>query len=391
MKIKVNVKNVLIASALGALVLTGCAHNNTEVGKINNHANNYNDSNYVLMETTSPVDNKNIVDNTIQYGKYYTIEDTTLIDMDRNEVLAVIKKDTYLAILGEDENDYFVRYLDLVGYVPKDAVAIEEYNIYNDNSIKEVKPYTVKHMIRANDNVNIREDMSTDSNILGMIYNGNSVEILDHLDGWYQFEYDGTIAYVKDDYFDEEFVVEGNILKVCYIIEPTELLYEDSNESQRTLDYYETCEVLSEDSEYYLVIVDNVVGRIKKDTCFELEGKTVVVDISSQSLKLYHNNVVLLSTNVVTGKDSTPTDEGLYSIYSKETDRYLVGDGYKSYVNYWMPYNLDEGLHDATWRDTFGGDIYHDNGSHGCVNMDLDDVEVLYNNVEVGTKVLVHK
>jgi hypothetical protein len=246
-------------------------------------------------------------------------------------------------------------------------------------------------MIRAHDYVNIREDMSTDSNILGMIYNGHSVEILDHLDGWYQFEYDGTIAYVKDDYFDEDFVVEGNILKVCYIIEPTELLYEDSNESQRTLDYYETCEVLSEDSEYYLVIVDNVVGRIKKDTCFELEGKTVVVDISSQSLKLYHNNVVLLSTNVVTGKDSTPTDEGLYSIYSKETDRYLVGDGYKSYVNYWMPYNLDEGLHDATWRDTFGGDIYHDNGSHGCVNMDLDDVEVLYNNVEVGTKVLVHK
>ena len=391
MKIKVNMKNVLIASALGAFVLTGCAHNNTEIGKINNHANNYNDSNYVLMETASPADNKNIVDNTIQYGKYYTIEDTTLIDMDRNEVLAVINKDTYLAVLGEDENDYFVRYLDYIGYVPKNAVAIEEYNLYNDNSIEQVKPYTIKHMIRANDNVNIREDMSTDSNILGMIYNGNSVEILDHLDGWYKFEYDGTIAYVKDDYFDEDFVVEGNILKVCYIIEPTELLYEDSNESQRTLDYYETCEVLSEDSEYYLVIVDNVVGRIKKDACFELEGKTVVVDISSQSLKLYHNNNVLLSTKVVTGKDSTPTDEGLYSIYSKETDRYLVGDGYKSYVNYWMPYNLDEGLHDATWRDAFGGDIYHDNGSHGCVNMDLDDVEVLYNNVEVGTKVLVHK
>ena len=49
MKIKVNMKNVLIASALGAFVLTGCAHNNTEIGKINNHANNYNDSNYVLM------------------------------------------------------------------------------------------------------------------------------------------------------------------------------------------------------------------------------------------------------------------------------------------------------------------------------------------------------
>ena len=69
---------------------------------------------------------------------------------------------------------------------------------------------------------------------------------------------------------------------------------------------------------------------------------------------------------------------------------YLKGAGYLSYVNYWMPYNGGEGLHDATWRDEFGKDIYKTSGSHGCINMPLDIAEQVYNNVEVGTIVEVY-
>ena len=44
-----------------------------------------------------------------------------------------------------------------------------------------------------------------------------------------------------------------------------------------------------------------------------------------------------------------------------------------------------------TSRTAFGGNIYTYDGSHGCVNMSLEDVEKLDNYIEVGTKVLVHK
>ena len=69
---------------------------------------------------------------------------------------------------------------------------------------------------------------------------------------------------------------------------------------------------------------------------------------------------------------------------------YLVGTGYRSYVNYWMPFNGGIGLHDATWRSEFGGDIYMYDGSHGCVNLPLANAGVIYNNVSAGTKVIVY-
>ena len=48
------------------------------------------------------------------------------------------------------------------------------------------------------------------------------------------------------------------------------------------------------------------------------------------------------------------------------------------------------GLHDASWRSRFGGNIYTYNGSHGCVNMPRSEVSKLYNMVEIGTPVYVH-
>lgn len=36
-------------------------------------------------------------------------------------------------------------------------------------------------------------------------------------------------------------------------------------------------------------------------------------------------------------------------------------------------------------------DIYLGNGSHGCVNLPNEAAETIYDNVEAGTKVLVHR
>lgn len=56
-----------------------------------------------------------------------------------------------------------------------------------------------------------------------------------------------------------------------------------------------------------------------------------------------------------------------------------------------MPFDGGIGLHDATWRNKFGGNIYINKGSHGCVNLPYQTAEYIYENVKVGTKVLVHK
>ena len=124
----------------------------------------------------------------------------------------------------------------------------------------------------------------------------------------------------------------------------------------------------------------------------DLGTKAVVVDISSQTVKLYSDNTTLLTGACVTGKDSTPTRIGLFYIYSRERNTVLKGADYASPVDFWMPFDGNIGLHDAKWRyGVFGGEIYHISGSHGCVNLPYEVAQFIFNNTEYGTPVLVHQ
>ena len=121
-------------------------------------------------------------------------------------------------------------------------------------------------------------------------------------------------------------------------------------------------------------------------------GNYIEVNLTSQHLWYYKDGERLVSTDLVSGQVgagmNTPT--GIYSIYAKDSDTYLVGEDYRSYVNYWMPFYGGYGLHDATWRGSFGGDIYLYGGSHGCVNLPLSAAKTIYNNAPVGTKVILY-
>lgn len=126
----------------------------------------------------------------------------------------------------------------------------------------------------------------------------------------------------------------------------------------------------------------------------DLGGSYVEVDLDGQHLWLYKDHELIAERDICSGDVdsgcSTPT--GLYTIKDKQTDRWLNGEDYHDWVSYWMPFNGGVGLHDATWRkeDEFGGEVYLENGSHGCINMPLDLAGTVYDNVEVGTYVILY-
>ena len=97
----------------------------------------------------------------------------------------------------------------------------------------------------------------------------------------------------------------------------------------------------------------------------------VEVDLTNQTVVYYKNGELITQGNVVTGNVSAghATPSGVYRLDWKAKDFVLRGDGYASPVSFWMPFNGGIGLHDASWRSSFGGSIYKTNGSHGCVNM----------------------
>ncbi len=121
-------------------------------------------------------------------------------------------------------------------------------------------------------------------------------------------------------------------------------------------------------------------------------GNYCEVDLTNQMVYVYKDGQLVVSSQCVTGNISkgygTPT--GVYSIFSRDKDRYLKGDGYKSWVNFFVPFNGGIGFHDASWRSTFGGNIYLYSGSHGCINMPYAAAKKLYENVTLGEKVIVY-
>ena len=119
-------------------------------------------------------------------------------------------------------------------------------------------------------------------------------------------------------------------------------------------------------------------------------GDTYIeVDIGKQKMFYYRDGELFLETDVVTGKNNATREEVCY-VYAKQRNRILRGPGYESFVKYWMPVSGGIGIHDASWRSEFGGDIYIRNGSHGCINTPTDIVSQMYEVMEIGTPCIMY-
>jgi hypothetical protein len=123
-------------------------------------------------------------------------------------------------------------------------------------------------------------------------------------------------------------------------------------------------------------------------------GDTYVeINMTRQHLWFYKNGTLVVHGDVVTGdvsrKYDTPT--GVYSLLYKEKNSKLVGEGYSVPVGVFMPFNGNIGIHDASWRDVFGGSEYLTKGSHGCINSPINLAHTIYNNIDAGTPVICYQ
>lgn len=118
----------------------------------------------------------------------------------------------------------------------------------------------------------------------------------------------------------------------------------------------------------------------------------VEINLTAQHLFLYQNGECVLESDFVSGNPSRGNDTpaGIYGITYKERDATLNGENYRTPVSYWMPFNNNVGMHDASWRSEFGGNIYMTNGSHGCINLPYSVAQEIYGYVEKGTPVICY-
>lgn len=277
----------------------------------------------------------------------------------------------------------------------------------NPKNLSEVTHFKRKDLVITSGNVNFRRLPNVKGKKITSIKSGTRLEALAKTENdWYLVMYNGTVGYISGKYaislLDTINASYTNInldsletQKIVYVNSSSLNIrcgagYENPKIAQ--LNRYESVIVLKELGDWYLIITnDNVIGFIDKNYTRQLDDEYVIIDLSDQKLWLYENKNLILSTSIVTGSPLTPTREGMFKIKRKQTDRFLTGEDYQAYVNYWMPFDGGIGLHDASWRKKFGSDIYLKDGSHGCVNMPKNITDDIFENVNVGTKVLVHK
>lgn len=133
------------------------------------------------------------------------------------------------------------------------------------------------------------------------------------------------------------------------------------------------------------------------DSSDEIGDSYVEIDLTNQKLWVYKDGKKIVTSDVVTGDvaGGYSTPAGIYYLKYKQRDTTLSGsnaDGstYNSPVSYWMPFNGGIGMHDATWRSKFGGTIYKNGGSHGCINMPLKNAKKTYETIVSGYPIVVH-
>ena len=312
----------------------------------------------------------------------YVVENANMRD-DRYAKICQIPAWATVEVIGKYQYDWLrtvVKYNGVIGHIltsvlQEDAKSDSYYAYVVENANMRDDTYAMICQIPAWASVEVIGKYQYDSSRTVVKYKGQIGHVLSSVIANSQTSASFQGYYACNFYKLNMRDTLGNI--ICEI-PPNEYMYVTGN---------------AEDNSRVNISYNGMTGTVLKAGLQKIED-AVFVSIANQSVALFSNSQLLYTSSCVTGRDGMETPAGIHYIYSMERNRYLIGynpDGttYCSYVNYWMPFCGDVGLHDATWRSSFGTTNYTYSGSYGCVNLPLWMVAAIYENAYVGMPVYV--
>jgi len=125
-------------------------------------------------------------------------------------------------------------------------------------------------------------------------------------------------------------------------------------------------------------------NRNNKDSNVKREVK---VDISTQKLGYYLDDILIKEYPVSTGRPSAPSPTGEFTIQRKLPIHIYprISGGYFTNVKWNLQFKPHYYIHSAYWHNDFGIKAR----SGGCVNLKEEDAEVIYSILRVGDKVRI--
>lgn len=140
-------------------------------------------------------------------------------------------------------------------------------------------------------------------------------------------------------------------------------------------------------------------------------GQVLVVSLIEQVLRYYDNGKLIRSFYIVSGQYEKPSPPGEWSIILRQSPTVFKSSEPPGSAFWYPDTNIKYALeyhyggyffHDAWWRVNFGpGDnfphydaggttAFNGNGSHGCINMNTNDIAWLYPQIAYGTTVILY-
>jgi hypothetical protein len=142
-----------------------------------------------------------------------------------------------------------------------------------------------------------------------------------------------------------------------------------------------------------------------------MQGQVIVVSMVEQAMRIYQDGKLVRAFHVTTGRVELPVLPGIWPVQGRESPTTFKSPEPKG-SPYWYPdtpihyailyHSGGYFIHDSWWRadygpgtqfphsDSGGDQVFSSNGSHGCINMQLDEAAWVYNNTNWQTQIVIY-
>lgn len=376
--------------------------------------------------------------NSYLYGKYITItENEASIGFDYTDAGVTV------LISGIDYGDIIcdMRDLSISRYLPKTSKLIEYIKgtrtEYSDGVLELDDEYNLIAVGGSNStevdldklydyiNENVKYGFNVEIVLNDFYINQNKTAIMDNIEESIKKYNDFKIVYTNGFVLDSKVLAKRNLVSInddgtynieieesdCRDIAGRNLTGYNSIGINRNFKTHDGRDIIvksetfgnyidyKEEGKYLLNAIKNFKSEtdrypiLKQKEEVPFDKTYIELDKQNQKFYYYVDNELVLESDIVTGlptkQRDTPT--GIYFIINKAREANLVGETWDVDVDYWLGVTYTGvGFHDATWRNKFGGTVWKNNGSHGCINTPYDAMKKLYESVEIGTAVIIY-
>ena len=135
------------------------------------------------------------------------------------------------------------------------------------------------------------------------------------------------------------------------------------------------------------------LGEARDELGGDFGNTYIEISLDQQQMWYYIEGSVVLSTSIVSGlaTRTRATPCGCFMVLDKLVDHTMQGTYGNAHANYVVAIMFNGiCIHDSSWRDEYGGDIWLYDGSHGCINTPYSAMQKLYENVWFTVPVIIY-